>query len=175
MRAMTNDEFTRRRGLTAVDARRILLDTNQTKYDFADFMAAEWMGAKTIEKEIPRARFQHRCGVCDLALSECDWGGNETDTLRDSDGFNYCPRCGQRVDWGHDELYDRIAAMDPGEYDNAAKVEEKRRKLEDDITYWKTQDAVFGTPRWYFNKYGLWSDKADWESHIIEKEDEDDR
>lgn len=59
------------------------------------------------EREIPKARFQTRCGVCDLWLNECDWGDEDwclSDNRREH--YKYCPRCGQRIDWEHDEVYD---------------------------------------------------------------------
>lgn len=163
MKPLTNDEYCQHKKMTPLFAREILLATNQTKYELIDLMCAEWLGAKTLEKEIPRARFQYRCGVCDLDVSECDWG-DENWTLHDANQFNYCPRCGQRIDWDHDELYDREQVMFPSEYENPDRVAEKRKKLEDDNDFWWAQDTVFGTPRWYFNRYGMWKEKADWQT-----------
>lgn len=58
-------------------------------------------------KKKKRARFQGRCGVCSLDLNECDWG-DEDWCLSDNReaNFNYCPRCGQRIDWQRDDYYD---------------------------------------------------------------------
>lgn len=59
------------------------------------------------ERDVPKARFQCRCGVCDLDLNECDWGDEDWQLSENlEENFKYCPRCGQRIDWGHDELYD---------------------------------------------------------------------
>lgn len=60
------------------------------------------------ERDIPKARFQCRCGVCDLDLNEIEFGAVEIETneqLRTH--YRYCPRCGQRIDWEHDDLYDK--------------------------------------------------------------------
>lgn len=60
------------------------------------------------ERDIPKARFQCRCGVCDLDLNEVEFGTVEIETneqLRTH--YRYCPRCGQRIDWEHDDLYDK--------------------------------------------------------------------
>lgn len=60
------------------------------------------------ERDIPKARFQCRCGICDLDLNECDWGDEDwclSDNLQEN--YKYCPRCGQRIDWEHDTVYDR--------------------------------------------------------------------
>ena len=59
-----------------------------------------------LEKQIPKARFQTRCGVCELWLNECDWG-DEDWVLSEAGQFNYCPRCGQRIDWTRDDCYDK--------------------------------------------------------------------
>ena len=59
------------------------------------------------ERDVPKARFQCRCGVCDLELNEVELGYIEIETneqLRTH--FKYCPRCGQRIDWEHDDCYD---------------------------------------------------------------------
>lgn len=61
------------------------------------------------ERDIPKPRFQTRCGVCDLELNECDWGDEDwclSDNIEEN--YKYCPRCGQRIDWKHDEYYDRL-------------------------------------------------------------------
>ena len=157
----TNDAYARNRKLTAVKARKILLSTNQTVYDFADIMSAEWMAAKTMEREIPRARWQYRCGTCDLDISECDWG-DENATLGELGQFNYCPRCGQRIDWKHDSLFDRYKAMLPSEYEKPEKVEKLKRRLDDDRDYWNMQDQVFGSPRWFFNDEMIWAEEPVW-------------
>ena len=59
------------------------------------------------KRDTPMARYQCRCGVCDLDLNECDWGDEDwclSDNLREN--YKYCPRCGQRIDWEHDDFYD---------------------------------------------------------------------
>ena len=158
----TNDGFTRRRALTPARARNILMESNQTQFDLIDVVCSEWLGARALEREIPRARFQYRCGKCDLDISETDWG-DEDSTLKDFDNqFNYCPRCGQRIDWDHDVLFDRIHVMQPSRFENAARLEEKRKKLEDDKDYWAAQDIIFGLPDWYFNHKDIWDSKAYW-------------
>ena len=56
-----------------------------------------------LERDIPMPRLQTRCGKCDLWLNECDWG-DEDFSLKEVGGFNYCPLCGQKIDWSKDKL-----------------------------------------------------------------------
>lgn len=60
------------------------------------------------QRDIPKARWQTRCGVCDLELCEVEFGTVELETNEQvHTHFKYCPRCGQRIDWEHDDVYDR--------------------------------------------------------------------
>lgn len=60
------------------------------------------------KRDTPMPRWQTRCGVCDLELCEIEFGTVEVETNEQlHTHFKYCPRCGQRIDWEHDDVYDR--------------------------------------------------------------------
>lgn len=52
--------------------------------------------------------YGYMCPSCNQELGDSDWDGKP-----DKDWTDYCPRCGQKIDWIHDVEYPDIEPAEP--------------------------------------------------------------
>ena len=65
-----------------------IVDAIQEDYDVID------MAIEALEKQIPKKPNGDRCPVCNANI--LNW-------VDEGDDFEYCPDCGQKIDWSEDE------------------------------------------------------------------------